>query len=82
MGRDADTIAAIAGELMGVLYGVQALPEPWVEQVVRLNPSPDLPQMAADLCQLIIGLAERKRSAGAQTLSLAGLPTGSTVHTA
>jgi hypothetical protein len=76
MGRDADTIAGIAGELMGVLYGVQSLPEAWVEQVVRLNPSPDLPKMAADLCELIVKLSERRRLAALQALSLAGLPTG------
>lgn len=76
MGRDADTIAGIAGELMGVLYGVQSLPDAWVEQVVRLNPSPDLPKMAADLCELIANLSERRRSAALQTLALAGLPTG------
>jgi hypothetical protein len=72
VGRDADTIAAIAGELMGVLYGAQGLPADWVEQVVRLNPSPDLPQLASDMSSLIVRVAERKRSAADQILSLAG----------
>ncbi len=76
MGRDADTIAAIAGELMGVIYGAQALPAAWVEQVVHLNPSPDLPGLAEDLCALIIRLAERKQSASAQLLSMTNLPSG------
>ena len=74
MGRDADTIAAIAGELTGVLYGVQALPSAWVEQVVRLNPSPDLPQMVADLCQVMVNLAEQKQAAAGHVLSLAKAP--------
>lgn len=70
LGRDADTIASITGELMGVLYGAQALPAEWVEQVVRLNPSPNLPQMAADLCKVILKQARRRQSAAAQTLAL------------
>ena len=53
VGRDADTIAAIAGELMGVLYGAQAFPQAWLEQVLRCNPAPDLPQMARDLCEVM-----------------------------
>jgi hypothetical protein len=72
IGRDADTIAAIAGELMGVLYGAQALPAEWVEQVLRLNPSPDLPQMAADLCSLMTARAGSRREAAEGLLKLAG----------
>jgi hypothetical protein len=59
LGRDADTIAGIAGELAGALYGIDALPDPWVEKVLRMNPRPDLEQMAADLSKLII---ERNQS--------------------
>ncbi|RPJ50058.1 MAG: ADP-ribosylglycohydrolase family protein [Chloroflexi bacterium] len=69
IGRDADTIAAIAGELMGVLYGAQALPAEWVEKVLRLNPSPDLQQMAKDLCVLITERAEEKKKAAEGILS-------------
>lgn len=76
LGRDADTIASITGELMGVLYGAQALPAEWVDQVVRLNPNPDLPRMAADLCQVILNLAQRRQSAAAQTISLGEQPGG------
>jgi hypothetical protein len=53
IGRDADTIAGIAGELVGALYGTDALPTPWVEQVLELNPSPDMEKMAQDLSILI-----------------------------
>jgi hypothetical protein len=59
IGRDADTIAGMAGELAGALYGIDALPTPWVEKVLRLNPNPDLEQMAADLTNLIF---ERNQS--------------------
>jgi hypothetical protein len=59
IGRDADTIAGIAGELAGALYGIDALPTSWVEKVLRLNPDPDLEQMAADLTNLVI---ERNQS--------------------
>lgn len=61
IGRDSDTIAAMAGELMGALYGIQALPAPWVEQVLRLNPEPDLAQMAEDLSALILENAQAQQ---------------------
>jgi hypothetical protein len=32
-GRDADTIASMAGSLAGALHGVSALPEAWVEKI-------------------------------------------------
>jgi hypothetical protein len=53
VGRDADTIAAIAGELAGALYGIDALPKPWMDKVLRLNPNPDMEQMAKDLSYLV-----------------------------
>jgi hypothetical protein len=53
IGRDADTIAGIAGELAGALYGIDALPTPWTEKVLELNPSPDMEKMAQDLSILI-----------------------------
>jgi hypothetical protein len=58
LGRDADTIAGIAGELVGALYGIDALPQPWVEKVLDLNPEPDMEKMARDLTRLIV---ERNR---------------------
>ena len=54
LGRDADTITGIAGELVGALYGIDGLPEPWVKKVLELNPSPDMEQMARDLTHLIL----------------------------
>lgn len=53
IGRDADTIAGIAGELAGALHGIDALPKPWVDKVLRLNPNPDMEKMARDLSNLI-----------------------------
>jgi len=70
IGRDSDTIAAIAGELMGALGGAQSLPAPWVEQVLRLNPQPDLPRMAEELCEVIIERARRQQRHSAELLSL------------
>ena len=37
IGRDADTIAGLARELAGALYGIDALPAPWAEKVIKLN---------------------------------------------
>jgi hypothetical protein len=59
LGRDADTIAGITGELIGALYGIDALPTPWVDKVLTLNPNPDMEQMAKDLTNLTI---ERNQS--------------------
>ena len=71
IGRDADTIAAIAGELMGVIYGVQSLPPAWVDQVVCLNPAPDLAKMAVDLGEVITLQARRRQQTAEQLLSIA-----------
>jgi hypothetical protein len=70
MGRDSDTIAAMAGELMGALYGIQALPASWVEQVLRLNPQPDLAQMAEDLCVVILERVQAQQQRAENILSL------------
>jgi len=72
IGRDADTIAALAGEIMGVIHGIQAFPTDWIDQVLRLNPTPDLSQMARDLSALISRQAlDLQRTAG-QVLSMTG----------
>jgi ADP-ribosylglycohydrolase len=70
MGRDSDTIAAMAGELMGALGGAQAFPAPWVEQVLRLNPQPDLPGMAEELCEVIVQRARQHQHRVTDLLSL------------
>jgi len=37
LGEDTDTVAAIAGGLAGMLYGVESIPEKWLNQIVRLE---------------------------------------------
>jgi ADP-ribosylglycohydrolase len=61
MGRDSDTIAAIAGEICGALRGAESFPKAWTDQVVSLNPQPDLAQMAADLSALIMKRAKQRQ---------------------
>ena len=56
--------------LGGALGGAQSLPAPWVEQVLRLNPQPDLPRMAEELCEVIIERARRQQRHSADLLSL------------
>ncbi len=70
LGRDADTIAGMAGQLTGALGGASALPPDWVEKVTRLNPNPDLATVAADLCEVLIEHAEQRRRSGQELLSL------------
>ena len=69
LGRDADTIAGIAGELAGALYGIDALPTSWVEKVLRLNPNPDLEKMALDLTNLILKKSQSQVSRSEKILS-------------
>jgi len=71
MGRDADTIASMAGELAGALGGARSLPRSWVDTVVRANPEPDLGRVAEDLCRLLVEQAESGRRGAAALLSLA-----------
>jgi hypothetical protein len=70
LGRDCDTIAGMAGALSGALHGASALPAAWVEKVVRLNPEPDLGQVAEDLSRLIVSRAEEQQRRGSQLLSM------------
>jgi hypothetical protein len=70
LGRDADTIAGMAGGLSGALAGARAFPVEWVDKVVRANPEPDLPQLAADLCQVLVEQAEERQSGTQAILTL------------
>ena len=54
LGEDADTTAAIAGQLAGALYGESALPAPWVR---KLAWSPKITAMANRLLALSRGAA-------------------------
>ena len=48
LGGDADTIAAVAGGLAGILYGEAALPEMWVSQLANSEMIDDLCKKAAE----------------------------------
>lgn len=72
MGRDSDTIAAMAGELCGALGGAQALPPAWVDKVTALNPRPDLARVAEDLCEVVVAQTRRDHERSSVLLSLAG----------
>jgi len=37
LGEDTDTVAAVAGGLAGLFYGVDAIPSKWVNQILRLG---------------------------------------------
>ncbi len=66
MGRDADTIASMVGELAGALGGADALPAEWVERILACNPRPDLDDYARRLTELILRRTEvaAERAAG------------------
>lgn len=48
LGGDTDTTAAIAGGLAGIYYGLDNIPEKWIEHLVRVNDIKDLAERLAD----------------------------------
>ena len=68
IGRDADSIASITGEVMGALYGPECFPQEWVDQVLRLNPEPDMKQLSSELSGLVTDCINERRSQEAKVL--------------
>jgi ADP-ribosylglycohydrolase len=54
-GRDADTIASMAGALAGALHGVSALPEEWVEKIHSHGRRDQ-----AALTEMLVGIIHRR----------------------
>ena len=44
LGHDADTVGAVAGQLAGALYGVQAIPQRWIKALAK----PDMLEVCAE----------------------------------
>jgi ADP-ribosyl-[dinitrogen reductase] hydrolase len=42
LGGDSDTIAAITGQIAGAIYGAKAIPEEWIDAVLRWDPRSDI----------------------------------------
>jgi ADP-ribosyl-[dinitrogen reductase] hydrolase len=53
LGDDADTTAAIVGQLAGAHYGVQGLPEKWLG---RLSMCDEIDRLAKALVELLTGV--------------------------
>jgi hypothetical protein len=70
IGRDSDTIATMAGDVTGALGGIGGLPPTWVEQVLRVNPHPNLASFADGLCGLIWERAQVRSRNTARLMSL------------
>jgi hypothetical protein len=70
IGRDSDTIATMAGDVTGALGGIDSLPPAWVEQVLRINPHPQLAGVAEAMCGLILERAQARSRATTRLLSL------------
>ena len=52
-GRDNDSVAGVVGMIAGTLHGVDAFPDRWVQTVEEANPTPDLRELAGNLCDAI-----------------------------
>lgn len=59
LGDDADTTAAIYGQLAGAIYGIDAIPERWLEKLVMRE---EIEARADALFELSQEVAERERS--------------------
>ncbi len=58
-GRDCDSIACVAGELIGALRGIACVPDEWVQVINRENPEPCLNAVAAQAVDVIVAEAKR-----------------------
>jgi ADP-ribosylglycohydrolase len=64
-GRDADTIASMAGAIAGAFKGAAAFPPAWLEQVERENP-----RSQEKLAQTLLEILNQRQEEVRQTLSL------------
>jgi hypothetical protein len=62
LGRDADTIASMAGELAGAFSGASSIPKDWIDKVNRLNPAPDLEQLSSGMTRLVVKKADEHQN--------------------
>jgi ADP-ribosylglycohydrolase len=51
LGGDTDTVGAVAGGLAGTLYGVQSIPEKWLNQIAGLE---YIKKLCGDFCQTLV----------------------------
>ena len=49
MGHDTDTVAAVAGGLAGLYYGVDAIPKDWLDEIVQKEYIEDMCVKASSL---------------------------------
>jgi len=59
-GRDCDSTACMAGEITGAFKGIDALPKHMVEAVQKVNPDPDMKEVAEKLTQIILRNREKQ----------------------
>lgn len=57
-GRDCDTIACIAGEILGALHGISGIPVAWTEVIEQQNPDPPCKELAG---RVVEALQEKNR---------------------
>ena len=68
-GRDADTIASMAGAIAGALGGIDAIRADWAEKALRLS-ARDQEQLARDLAATALARAEREAAAAGALAAL------------
>ena len=48
LGEDTDTVAAVAGGLAGILYGLDSIPEEWLEKLKKRDYIEDMCKKASE----------------------------------
>lgn len=59
MRGDSDSVCAVVGQICGAIYGFQAIPQAWLESVLKWDPPKDLYLRVYKLLQLA-ELAQKK----------------------
>lgn len=72
MGRDADTLGSLDGQLCGALNGASSLPKEWVEPFMHLRGARAMVHTAERMAELVKARAERDRIIAGNVYALAG----------
>lgn len=72
-GRDADTLASIAGSIAGAFQGARAIPHDWIAQVEAANPISQR-TLAEGLCRAVLREVDRDRRRLGEVAALAQGP--------
>ena len=74
IGRDADTLSSLAGQLYGALNGASSVPSEWVDAFMQLRGAGSLVDLAKQMTGLVNARAKRDLRVAKDVYALAGRP--------